>query len=140
MSYYIQEDGRKFFAEMIAGSGLKLDTMYVEYGPGAVRDPGKRDTEYFETLRKSADSGVVKTHVANSYVDGSCIVHFTCMVRLDDLRLHGVEGAPLGCVTLAHADDHGDILVCTFSLPDDIKLIPGAYTTIRCSIDMGLGK
>jgi hypothetical protein len=139
MSYYIQAEGRRFFAGMIAGSGQKLDTMYVEYGPKASGEPGVRDSEYYGALCASKDSGLIVTRVAHAHVDENCVVHFTGMVRLDDaMKTDG--NVALGCVTLAHHDEHGDVLVCTFSLPAGIKLIPGAYTTVRCSIDMGLGK
>lgn len=139
MSYYIQADGRRFFAGMIAGSGQKLDTMYIEYGSDAAENPGRRDSEYYAALCAAKGSGIIVTPVSHSYVDENCVVHFTGMVRLEDTKRHDVESVHLGCVTLAH---HGekDTLVCTFKLPDGIKLVPGAYTTVRCSIDMGLGK
>lgn len=140
MSYYIQENGRRFLAGMISGSGLKLDTMYIEYGPRASDKPGRRDTEYFDALEQAEGSGVLVQQVANAYVDDNCVVHFTCMVRLDDTRLNDNGDVRLGCVTLAHMDEHGPVFVCTFSLPVGTKLIQGAYTTVRCSIDMGLGK
>ena len=139
MSYYIQADGNRFFAGMIAGSGLKLNKMYVEYGPRAEAEPGLRDAEYYAALCSSNDSGILVVPVAHVHVDENCVVHFTGMVRLEDTKLRDAESVRLGCVTLAN---HGekDTLVCTFKLPDGIKLVPGAYTTVRCSIDMGLGK
>ena len=77
--------------------------------------------------------------MAHAHVDENCVVHFTGMVRLEDTKLQDAESVRLGCVTLAHQGEK-DTLVCTFKLPDGIKLVPGAYTTVRCSIDMGLGK
>ena len=138
MSYYIQADGRRFFAGMIAGSGLRLNTMYVEYGPDASERPGKRDAEYYAALCASKNSGMVVVPVSHSYVDENCVVHFTGMVRLEDTGLQPAGNVRLGCVTLAHRGEQ-DALVCTFKLPDGIELVPGAYTTVRCSIDMGLG-
>jgi hypothetical protein len=137
MSCKIQKAGKRFLAEMLAGSGRRIDGMYVEYG-NVPKRTGLRDREYFDNLSRQEDAGYVRLSVANSYVDDNLASIFTAMVRLQDTRLADADSTELGCVTLVSEgrDERDDVLVCTFDFDESMKIVGNAYTTIRCGISM----
>ena len=137
MSCRMQENGRRFLAEMLAGSGRKINGMYVEYG-NVPRQTGKRDRAYFDELARQDDGGYVRLSVANAYVDKDLTTLFSAMVRLQDTKLAGTDGTELGCVTLVSEgrQEDEDVLICTFDFPEAMKIVGNAYTTIRCGINL----
>lgn len=138
MSFTMQADGRKFLAEMLAGSSKKINGMYVEYGTGSA---GVRNSEYFKNLEKGGAAGFARVAVTNAYVapDG-CTVHFDGMVCTGDLTGTPVKGAKLTCATLACLDgEHpeNDVLVCTVDFGSPVQIVKGAYTAIHTSMKLG---
>ena len=134
----MQAEGHKFLAEMLAGSGKKINGMYVEYGTGSA---GVRNSEYFKNLEKGGAAGFARVAVTNAYVDADgCTVHFDSMVCTGDLTGIPVKGAQLTCATLACLDSEhleDDVLVCTVDFGSPIPIVKGAYTAIHTSMKLG---
>lgn len=140
MSFYIQDSGHKFIAELLAGSGLKINGIYVEYGSEAIA-AGKRSIEYYKKLMDSTEAGCARVAITDSYVDDSNVIHFNALVCHGDLK--GVpltSGMSLSCVSIAYMPDMNmtnDIIICTTDLKYPVKLVDNAYTSVHTSMRLG---
>lgn len=137
MSFILQKDGRKFLAELLAGSSSRINGMYVEFGTGAA---GKRDLEYFANLKSGGTSGYARIAVSNAYVDPDCTVHFNGLLCKEDLPADTPAGVVLNCATLACLDSdkpEKDRLICTVDFTCPVMISDGAYTAIHTSMKIG---
>lgn len=139
MNYYMQKDGRRVLAELLAGGSGKISGMYVEYGPHAV-DAGPRTLEGFEALPKDGTAGYARLPVSVVYVDDNMGIHFDALVRVDDFDPVPDKTVELGCATLAvlAKDRSEDKLVCTVAFNKPVPLVPGTYVTVRTILNLGV--
>lgn len=139
MNYYMQKDGRRVLAELLAGGSGKINGMYVEYGPQAA-DSGPRTLEGFEALPKDGSAGYARVPVEAVYVDDNLNVHFDALLRTDDFSPVPDKPVALRCATLAvlARDRSDDKLVCTVAFNNDVPLVPGAYVTVRTKLNIGV--
>lgn len=141
MNFTMHSQGLRFLADMLAGSGRKINGMYVEYGNGGCA-AGARDLNYFAGLDKQGTGcGYARVAITNAYVDDTLRVHFDAIVCHGDL----VGGAPgtdsaFTCATLIHMPDSNpanDLLVCTIGLAAPVRIVGGASTSVHTSMRLG---
>ncbi len=143
MSGFLQDEGRRLVAEMLAGSGRKVDGMYVEWAVSSAletsRGPSSRCTrEYFSKLSGRKDAGYVRVRVFNAYVDDGMAVHYNTMLMRDDFpksrsRLY-VTGVTLVSLGRTPSDD---VLVFSSDFDKPVAVSDGVYTTVHSSIRLG---
>lgn len=136
MSFYMQKDGLKFLAGMLAGSGAKIDGMYVEYSRDRIA-AGERSHDKYSL---DANIGYIRIPVANAYVDDTGAVIFTGYMTKNDASTGIPLDACIQCVTLVSMDKASvadDIVICTVELKNDIKLLDNSYTVVRAGIRLG---
>lgn len=141
MSFYLQKSGQQFFADMLAGSPLRINGMYVEAtkteSPTA---PCTRDSSYFEALKKDKETNYARVALTNAYTDKDLIVHFDAMVREEDFVKKYKRNTTLACATLVCMKDNDpahDIFICTTNFDKPIAVSNSTYTVINTSIKLG---
>lgn len=139
MNFTMQYAGPKFLAELIAGSGLKINGMYVEYSTKE-KAAGVRSHEYFRDLKNAKSAGYGRVAITLSYVDDSNTVHFDALVNKQDLTGSVPARAKYVCATLVHMQDsnpENDVLLWTVSFTDPVPVTNSEYTTIHTSMKLG---
>lgn len=139
MSFTMQETGPKFLAELIAGSGKKINGMYVEYSTSA-KAAGARTHEYFRTIKDQKTAGYGRVAITNAYVDDKMCVHFDALVCPGDMTGTVPAKARLVCATLVHMEDdnpENDTLLWTVDFSSPVHLSKETYTTVHTSMRLG---
>lgn len=137
MNFYTQEQGKKFLAELLAGSGKHINGMYVECAPADAA--GQRDAAYFERLKAVKNANYARIAISNAYADDANVVHFDALVRKEDFIKKCRNNSALACATLVHmVDDNpaNDIFIVTTGFESGAVITGSSYTVVNTSIKL----
>lgn len=133
MSGLLQKEGIPFILGMIAGSGLKINGMYVEYGQPGQFSAGPRDAGYFAALGQGRKCGYTRVGVTHSDVvaGGVCFTSLVCPSDINNGKVN--HGVCVVCVTLVCMKDDNpanDVFIYTADIPDS-PVMNGASITVN---------
>lgn len=136
MTFFMQRDGWKFLANMIAGSSLKIDGMYAEYSDSGIVINERSHDKY------KLDSNIkyIRVPIANAYVDDNNVVNFTGYIDESDIPKDISENSAIRCITLVSFDKEypdRDILVSTVGLKAPVKLLNNTYIVLHAGFKLG---
>ena len=138
MSFHMQEQGSRFIAELLAGSGQRINGMYIECSrSGGVDVCCPRNPAYFEAAKNIAYARVAISH---AYVGPDLGIHFDALVSRNDFNQKYKQGSVLACATLAcFKDDNpaNDIFICTTEFPKAVTVPADAFVTVHTCIKLG---
>ena len=140
MNYNFQKGGCKVIADILSGSGEKLNGIYVTYaGADAVSVP-EVDRQYFEQLAKRSACGYARIPVRScqSFADGSLM--FTGLLSASDLI--GSKPTKRSRITTAtlvslNEDPTKDRFVYTALLKTQSPLVVGTHIVIDLHMRIG---
>lgn len=137
MSFYMQDNGWKFIAGIIAGSPEKIDGMYAEYSSGSL-NAGARSRDTYADMPEG--SGYIRLRITNTYVDEDAVIHFTAYLTAADIPGDVPAGACIRCATLVSLDNvsaDNDKLICTVDISSPIALNHSEYIVIHAGLKLG---
>ena len=140
MNYVFQQGGCKVIADILSGSGEKLDGIYVTYAGTAWESVPMVDRTYFETLAKRPACGYARIPVRSckSFADGSLM--FTGLLSASDLI--GSKPTKRSRITTAtlvsmNEDPTKDRFVYTAVLYNQCALVAGTHIVIDLHMKIG---
>lgn len=140
MNYLLQKDGCNVIADILCGSGEKLDGIYVTYANEPVASVQEVDRQYFEFLAKRPHSGYARIPVrsAQRAQDGS--LWFTGLLSASDLiGSKPTRKTRLTTATLVsmNNDPSKDRFVYTAVLTTQSSLVAGTHIVIDLHMKIG---
>ena len=140
MKYEFQKGGAKVIADILSGSGEKLDGIYVTYAGSDAEAAPEVDRKYFEYMAKRPGCGYARIPVRNcqSSADGSLM--FTGLLSASDLI--GSKPTKRSRITTAtlvsmNEDPTKDRFVYTALLATQTPLVAGAHIVIDLHMKIG---
>jgi len=140
MNYQLQQGGPKVIADILSGSGEKLDGIYVTYAGANADSVPEVDRKYFEYLAKRPSCGYARIPVRSckSFEDGSLM--FTGLLSASDLI--GSKPTKRSRITTAtlvsmNEDPTKDRFVYTALLQTQSPLVPGTHIVIDLHMRIG---
>ena len=140
MNYDFQTGGCKVIADILSGSGEKLDGIYVTYAGTAWESVPVVDRTYFENLAKRPACGYARIPVRSckSFADGSLM--FTGLLSASDLI--GSKPTKRSRITTAtlvsmNEDPTKDRFVYTALLQTQSPLVAGTHIVIDLHMKIG---
>jgi len=137
--------GKRAMVRMLAGESLPINGMYAEYGTDKKLVATPKSFDYFSRLLSDDDpsKGFARIAVTGREVDElTASITFTGMLVNSDFSMKTPPpGSMINAVTLCHmknSDAIDDILIYTMILPNPVKIIDGALTTIRTTLSFGV--
>ena len=141
MRSMLRMDGARFLAEMLAGSGKKINGLYVEYGTTAPTFVDDHGPSYYEGLLHSQDGGYARIPVQSAAVCEDGGVLFTGLVTGSDLKGARItRNSVLTGAALVHMPDDivaNDIILYATLFTSPVKVVKGAYTNISVKLAIG---
>lgn len=139
MSFYMQKDGWKTIAGILAGSCNKIDGMYAEFSTGPL-EAGERSHDKY-----MLDNSIkyVRIPVATASVDKDGSVVYTGYLSAENMPKDIPTDAVIRCITLVSMDKNSpadDILVGTVSLKAPVKLVDNTYIVLHAGMKIGDSK
>lgn len=135
-----QTGGNRVIADILSGSGEKLDGIYVTYAGSSVESAPDVDRKYFELLAKRPGCGYARIPVRSckSYDDGSLM--FTGLLSASDLI--GSKPTKRSKITTAtlvsmNEDPNKDRFVYTAILRTQATLVAGTHIVIDLYMKIG---
>ena len=139
-SWSFQLGGNKVIADILSGSGEKLDGIYVTYAGADWESVPEVDRNYFEYLAKRPACGYARIPVRDckSFADGSLM--FTGLLSASDLI--GAKPTKRSRITTAtlvsmNEDPTKDRFVYTSLLRTQSPLVAGAHIVIDLHMKIG---
>ena len=140
MKFELQKGGPKVIADILSGSGEKLDGIYVTYAGADVESAPEVDRNYFEYLAKRPACGYARIPVRSckSFEDGSLM--FTGLLSASDLI--GSKPTKRSRITTAtlvsmNEDPSKDRFVYTAVLKTQSPLVEGTHIVIDLHMRIG---
>lgn len=139
-NWTFQRGGNKVIADILSGSGEKLDGIYVTYaGADAVAVP-EVDRKFFEYLSKRPSCGYARIPVRSCSVDAAGYMLFTGLLSASDLI--GSKPTKRSRITTAtlvsmNEDPTKDRFVYTALLMSQIPLVAGTHIVIDLHMKIG---
>lgn len=136
MSFYMQKDGWPFIAGIIAGSGRKIDGMYVEYAAAPI-DVGERS--YDKYISGALGLSHVRVPVANAFISDGSKVNFTAYINTADMEVEPAHDMRVQCATMVSMGDSAqdDVFLFTVNLSRPIQLLGNAYIVVHTGMVIG---
>lgn len=136
-------EGKTFLVHVIAGSGKRIDGMYVEYGISAPASAAGRNRAYFNSLDGSPSAGYVRVPVQRTEVPYGATDKITyCGLIPPGAFPAGkvTEATLLTAVTLVNlgATETDDTLVVSILLTPFGKLVSGMTVSVTAALDLSL--
>lgn len=138
MSSKLQKDGIPFILGMIAGSGLKINGMYVEYGQPDQIHSGERNLTYFDQIKSDRKAGYARIGISHAEVSqgGVKFTSLLCPSDLNDGKVN--KGVYICCVTLVCIKDSNpanDVFIYTADI-ESSPVVNGASMTITVGMKL----
>lgn len=140
MNYRLQKDGCKVIADILSGSGEKLNGIYVTYGGSELKTAPEVDWQFFDYLAMTKGCGYARIPVRScqSMQDGALL--FTGLLATSDLvGAKPTKKTKLTTATLAvlNSDSTKDRFVYTSLLASQAPLISGTHVIIDLYMKIG---
>jgi hypothetical protein len=140
MNYTFQKGGNKIIADILSGSGEKLDGIYVTYAGADAEAAPEVDRKFFEYLAKRAACGYARIPVRSCTVDADGNMMFTGLLSASDLI--GSKPTKRSRITTAtlvsmNEDPTKDRFVYTALLATQTPLVAGAHIVIDLHMKIG---
>ena len=139
-SWIFQKGGNKVIADILSGSGEKLDGIYVTYAGTDAEVAPEVNRKYFEYLAKRSACGYARVPVRScqSLADGSLV--FTGLLSASDLI--GSKPTKRSRITTAtlvsmNEDPNKDRFVYTAILQTQAPLVAGTHIVIDLHMKIG---
>lgn len=140
MKYTFQRGGNKIIADILSGSGEKLDGIYVTYAGADAEAAPEVDRKFFEYLAKRPACGYARIPVRSCTVDADGNMMFTGLLSASDLI--GSKPTKRSRITTAtlvsmNEDPTKDRFVYTALLTSQIPLVAGTHIVIDLHMKIG---
>jgi len=141
MSHWtFQRGGNKVIADILSGSGEKLDGIYVTYNGADVEAAPEVDRKFFEYLAKRPACGYARIPVRSCSVNKDGSMMFTGLLSASDLI--GSKPTKRSRITTAtlvsmNEDPTKDRFVYTALLTSQIPLVAGTHIVIDLHMKIG---
>lgn len=135
-----QRGGNRVIADILSGSGEKLDGIYVTYAGADAEAAPEVDRKFFEYLAKRPACGYARIPVRSCTVDADGNMMFTGLLSASDLI--GSKPTKRSKITTAtlvsmNADPTKDRFVYTALLTTQTPLVTGAHIVIDLHMKIG---
>lgn len=135
-----QRGGNRVIADILSGSGEKLDGIYVTYAGADAEAAPEVDREFFEYLAKRPACGYARIPVRSCSVDADGSMMFTGLLSASDLI--GSKPTKRSRITTAtlvsmNEDPTKDRFVYTALLTSQIPLVAGTHIVIDLHMKIG---
>ena len=140
MKYEFQKGGAKVIADILSGSGEKLDGIYVTYAGADAESVPEVDHKYFDYLAKRPACGYARIPVRSckSFEDGSLM--FTGLLSASDLigsKPTKRSRSTTATLVSMNEDPLKDRFVYTALLQTQSPLVPGTHIVIDLHMRIG---
>lgn len=140
MNYLFQKGGCKVIADILSGSGEKLDGIYVTYGPSDEKAAPEVNRKFFEYLTKRSGYGYARIPVRNCIAGADGGMMFTGLLSASDLI--GSKPTRRTRITTAtlvsmNEDPTKDRFVYTALLATQAPLVAGTHIVIDLHMKIG---
>ena len=140
MNYTFQRGGNKIIADILSGSGEKLDGIYVTYAGADAEAAPEVDRKFFEYLAKRSACGYARIPVRSCTVDADGNMLFTGLLSASDLI--GSKPTKRSRITTAtlvsmNEDPTKDRFVYTALLATQTPLVAGTHIVIDLHMKIG---
>lgn len=135
-----QRGGNRVIADILSGSGEKLDGIYVTYAGADAEAAPEVDRKFFEYMAKRPACGYARIPVRSCSVDADGNMMFTGLLSASDLI--GSKPTKRSRITTAtlvsmNEDPTKDRFVYTALLTSQIPLVAGTHIVIDLHMKIG---